>query len=96
MIPGAIKTDNTIIPVTQCGNGLGLITATDTGGKTICSKFNSSTFEKKASGLPNIFFFFFFFCSFLLEFVSSQIPTNLLLMLVRKKPTNYLRYLKHV
>ena len=58
MIPGAIKTDNTIIPVTQCGNGLGLITATDTGGKTICSKFNSSTFEKKASGLPNIFFFF--------------------------------------
>ena len=40
MIPGAIKTDNTIIPVTQCGNGLGLITATDTGGKTVCSKFN--------------------------------------------------------
>ena len=57
MIPGAIKTDNTIIPVTQCGSGLGLITATDRGGKTICSKFISSTLEKKASGLPNIFFF---------------------------------------
>lgn len=52
MIPGAIKTDNTIVPVTQCGNGLGLITATDTGGKTVCTmsvpfrvRFKSDTYE---------------------------------------------------
>lgn len=40
MIPGAQKTDGTNLPVSQCGNGLGLITATDTGSKTVCSKFD--------------------------------------------------------
>ena len=39
MIPGAMKTAGTIQPVTQCGNGLGLINADDTGGKTVCSKW---------------------------------------------------------
>ena len=43
MIPGAQKTDGTNLPVSQCGNGLGLITATDTGSKTVCSKFDIET-----------------------------------------------------
>ena len=41
MIPGAIKADDGLpIPVSQCGNGLGLITAADTGPRTVCSKSN--------------------------------------------------------
>ena len=39
MIPGAMKTGGTLVPVTQCGNGLGLVTATDMGEKTVCSEF---------------------------------------------------------
>ena len=39
MIPGAMKTAGTILAVTQCGNGLGLVNAVDTGGKTVCSKW---------------------------------------------------------
>jgi len=43
MIPGAIKAaDDTPAPVTQCGNGLGLVTAAAAaaadGGKTVCTK----------------------------------------------------------
>ena len=55
MIPGAIKTDGTIIPDSQCGNAGGLATAGGANAnvqKTVCSKtypfrfeFHSDTYE---------------------------------------------------
>ena len=43
VIPGASKATlpaNSPVPNAICGNGIGLVTATGTGPKTICSKFN--------------------------------------------------------
>ena len=64
MIPGAEKTDGTVIPDSQCGHAAGLGTGDNANamtGKTVCSKtypfrigFYSDTYEAAAAAIDEV------------------------------------------